>query len=78
MTTDQFKTIVEQKLAGLCVRDIRKMYAEARAKHMAGGAEKGVWETMIAVGDALEARIGEDEFYKFLDELDSAASPTHG
>lgn len=81
MNTAEFQEFTNKRLANTSTDKVREMYAEIRtrvvgARAISARPAKGESETMLAIGNVLESRIGEDAFYKLLDELDGFAPAT--
>jgi hypothetical protein len=79
MTRDQCQQKITAKLAQLPDSEAIKVYAALRGAIMQAQARRqragrDAWQAMIMTGNALEARIGTDDFEALMDQIDAAAT----
>lgn len=83
MTPAEFAKITADHLKALSDSDVIDMYRKVRIEVMASvfkreKADSAKRATMVAIGDALETRIGEKAFEFLMVDCDKAARITHG
>ena len=79
MTRDECQQKITAKLAQLPDSEAIKVYAALRGAVMRATiqgqrAGRDAWLAMIMTGNALEARIGPDDFEALMDQIDAAAT----
>lgn len=83
MTPEDFKQITADRTKELSDSEVIDMYRALRVEVMGHifkreKADNAKSTTMVAIGEVLEARIGEIAFERLMDDCDKSARPTHG